>query len=188
MPGETVSGDAWFYNSSDRRTVCAISDGLGHGPLAAQASSCAIESLRTYGTSPLVEQIDRAHGALRPTRGAALGVAEILHDQGIVKFAGIGNIMAVVIQNGTTRNMVSHNGILGHHIARVTEFQYPWSESAILIMCSDGISTHWDLKSYDGLMSRDASLIAAVLYRDFTRGRDDATVLVFKSRDEATTS
>ena len=110
-----------------------------------------------------------------------MGIAEILPDQGIVKFAGIGNIMAVVIQNGTTRNMVSHNGTLGHHMARVTEFQYPWSESAILIMCSDGIITHWDLKPYDGLMSRDASLIAAVLYRDFTRGRDDSTVLVFKS-------
>ena len=180
MPGETLSGDGWFYTSSDRRTVCAIADGLGHGPLAAQASSCAIESLRSSGTAPLVDQIDRAHGALRATRGVALGVAEILHDQGIVKFSGVGNIMAMVIQNGTTRNMVSHNGILGHQIGRVTEFQYPWSESAILIMCSDGISTHWDLKSYDGLMSRDPSLIAAILYRDFARGRDDATVLVFK--------
>ncbi|MEP6890896.1 MAG: ATP-binding SpoIIE family protein phosphatase [Nitrospirota bacterium] len=185
MPGETVSGDGWLSNTSDRRTVCAIADGLGHGPLAAQASTCAIESLRTYGALPLVEQIDRAHGALRATRGAAVGVAEILHDQRIVKFAGIGNIMAGVIQNETTRNMVSHNGILGHQIGRVTEFQYPWSESAILIMCSDGISTRWDLKSYDGLMSRDPSLIAAVLYRDFTRGRDDATVIVFKHRTKA---
>lgn len=180
MTGETESGDGWFYHSSDRRTVCAIADGVGHGPLAAAASTCAIESLRIDGTAPLVDQIDRAHGALRATRGAALGVAEILHDKRIVKFVGIGNIMAVVIQNGTTRNMVSHNGTLGHQIGRVTEFQYPWPESAILIMCSDGISTHWDLKSYDGLMSRDPSLIAAILYRDFTRGRDDATVLVLK--------
>ena len=46
--------------------------------------------------------------------------------------------------------MVSHNGILGHHIGRVTEFQYPWSESAILIMCSDGISTHWDFNRMTG--------------------------------------
>ena len=180
MPGETVCGDGCFYNSSDRRTVCAIADGLGHGPLAAEASIRAIESLRSYGRIPLVDQINRAHESLRATRGAALGVAEILHDQCIVKFSGIGNIMATVIQNGTTRNMVSHNGILGHQITRVTEFQYPWSESAILIMCSDGISTHWDMKSYDGLMSRDPSLIAAILYRDFARGRDDSTVLVFK--------
>jgi len=180
MPGETLSGDGWFYNSSDRRTVCAIVDGLGHGALAADASTQAIESLRSNGDIPLVDRINRAHEAVRATRGAALGVAEILHDQRIVKFSGIGNIMAMVIQNGTSRNMVSHNGILGHQISRVTEFQYPWSESAILIMCSDGISTHWDLKSYDGLMSRDPSLIAAILYRDFARGRDDVAALVVK--------
>ncbi|MEO6308623.1 MAG: ATP-binding SpoIIE family protein phosphatase [Nitrospiraceae bacterium] len=184
MPGETVSGDGWLYHSSDRRTVCAIADGLGHGLLAAQASTCAIESLRAHGTASLLEQIDRAHLALRATRGVALGVAEIQHDQRIVTFSGIGNIMAAVIQNGTIRNMVSQNGILGHQIGRVTEFQYPWSPSAILIMCSDGISTRWDLKSYEGLMSRDSSLIAAVLYRDFARGRDDATVIVFKHATE----
>lgn len=181
-PGETVSGDTWMYASSDRRMVCAIADGLGHGPLAAQASTCAIESIRSHRTSPLAEQISRTHGVLRTTRGVALGIAEILHDRQIVKFAGIGNIMAVIIENGTTRHMVSHNGILGHQMSRVTEFQYPWSESAILIMCSDGISTHWDLKSYDGLLNRDPSLIAAVLYRDFTRGRDDTTVMVYKHR------
>jgi len=181
LPGETVSGDAWLSDSSDGRTVCAIADGLGHGPQAAQASICAIESVRTNGAVPLVEQINLAHGALRATRGAALGVAEILHGQGVVKFAGIGNIMAVVIRDGTAHNLVSQNGILGHQIRRVTEFEYSWSESAILIMCSDGISTHWDLKSYEGLMSRDPSLIAATLYRDYTRKRDDTTVIVFKA-------
>lgn len=178
--GETVSGDSWLYMASDRRTVCAIADGLGHGPLAANASSCAIERLRASGDVPLVEQLTRVHGALRTTRGAALGVVEIHRDQQIAKFAGIGNIMAVILDQGTIRQMVSHNGILGHQMNRVTEFQYPWSESAILVMCSDGINTRWDLKSYDGLLSRDPSLIAAVLYRDFTRGRDDATVVVYK--------
>ena len=182
MNGETVSGDGWLYTSSDRRTVCAIADGLGHGPLAAEAASCAIESLRTYSTTPLTEQITRVHGALRATRGAALGIVEIHQDKHIVKFAGIGNIMAVLLENGMSRHMVSLNGTLGHQIGRVTEFQYPWSEAAILIMCSDGISTHWDLKSYDGLMSRDPALIAATLYRDFTRGRDDTTVIVYKSK------
>ncbi len=82
--------------------------------------------------APLSDQIDFAHGALRSTRGAAIGIAEILHDQGLVKFVGIGNIMAAVCQDGTARHMVSQNGILGHQIGRVTEFQYPWSDSAML--------------------------------------------------------
>ena len=182
LRGETVSGDSWLCSSSGNRTICAVADGLGHGPLAAEAAVYAIETLQTASASPLEEQLTRVHGALRTTRGAALGVVEIYHDEHIAKFAGIGNIMAVILQNGTTRHMVSLNGILGHQLSRVTVFQYPWSESAILIMCSDGISTHWDLKSYDGLMSRDPALIAAVLYRDFTRGRDDATVVVYKHK------
>ncbi len=178
--GETVSGDAWYVESSSRRTVCAVVDGLGHGSLAAEAAVLAVESLHEHHDAPLSDQIDFAHGALRSTRGAAVGVAEILHDQGIVRFVGIGNIMAAVCQDGATRNMVSQNGILGHQIRKVTEFQYPWSESAMLIMCSDGINTHWDLGQYAGLTARDPSLIAATLYRDFTRGRDDTTVIVLK--------
>jgi hypothetical protein len=150
--------------------------------MAAQAAACAIETVRTYSANPLVEQLTRVHGALRTTRGAVLGVVEIYQEENIVKFAGVGNIMAAIIENGTTRHMVSHNGILGHQISRMAEFQYRWSESAIVIMCSDGISSHWDLNSYDGLMSRDPALIAAVLFRDFTRGRDDATVVVYKHK------
>ena len=48
------------------------------------------------------------------------------------------------------------------------------------MMCSDGINTHWNVNSYPGLASRDPSLIATMLYRDFTRGRDDTTVMVLK--------
>jgi serine/threonine protein phosphatase PrpC len=180
MRGETVCGDAWLSESSGRRTFCAIADGLGHGPLAAQASSAAMASLFEHRDAPLVEQLELAHGVLRTTRGAAVGVAEILHDRGVIKFAGIGNIMAAVVQDGIARNMVSQNGILGHQMRHVKEFEYPWSESATLIMCSDGISTRWDLNPYPGLMMRDASLLAATLYRDYERGTDDATVLVLK--------
>jgi len=178
--GESISGDAWYSESFGRRTLCAVVDGLGHGPQATQAAQLAIESLREHRDASLREQIDFAHGALRSTRGAALGVAEILHDQKLIKYAGIGNIMAAVHHHGIARNMVSQNGILGHHIKRVTEFQYPWSDTAMLVMCSDGINTHWDLAQYVGLASRDPSLIAATLYRDFTRGRDDTTVIVLK--------
>ena len=187
-PGESVSGDAWLFDSSGRRTLCAVVDGLGHGPLAAQAAALAIDSLREHADSQLAEQIELAHAALRPTRGAALGVAEILHDRNQVNFVGIGNIMAAVLQDSKARNMVSQNGTLGHQLRRVTEFQYPWSQSAMLVMCSDGINTHWDAYSYPGLMSRDPSLIAATLYRDFARGRDDSTVIVLKMPDGRTSS
>ena len=45
-------------------------------------------------------------------------------------------------------------------------------------MHSDGLQTSWDLDRYPGIHRRDPALIAALLYRDFERGRDDVTVVV----------
>jgi anti-sigma regulatory factor (Ser/Thr protein kinase) len=180
--GEQVSGDAWLSESSfARRTLCAVVDGLGHGPLAAHAAQVAIKTLQEHPDATLTELTDCVHAALASTRGADLVVAEILHDSNLVKFVGIGNIMAAVHLNGTTRHMVSQNGIVGHHVDRVKEVHYPWSPESILVMCSDGINTHWDVNLYPGLANRDPSLIAATLYRDFSRGRDDTTVMVLKA-------
>ncbi|HUQ49174.1 MAG TPA: SpoIIE family protein phosphatase, partial [Terriglobales bacterium] len=129
--------------------------------------------------------ITRLHDGLRSTRGAAAAVAEIQHDRGTLVYCGVGNIVGLVLtpHEGTTRNMVSQNGIVGHQMARLSEFTYPWSQTSSLVMHSDGLNTHWNLKSYPGLLNKDPSLIAAVLYRDQNRIRDDATVLVASHRN-----
>jgi hypothetical protein len=90
----------------------------------------------------------------------------------------VGNISAAVVSGSETKNLVSHSGTVGHQLHKVQEFVYPWPEGALLVMHSDGITQRWDLDRYAGLASRDPSLVAAVLYRDFTRGRDDTTALV----------
>ena len=53
----------------------------------------------------------------------------------------------------------------------------------MVILHSDGIATRWDIDSYPGLVFRHPSLIAAVLYRDFARQRDDAMVVVLRQRN-----
>ena len=52
-------------------------------------------------------------------------------------------------------------------------------------MHSDGIGSSWSLDRYPGLASRDPCLVAAVIYRDFARGRDDATVVVARGPEGA---
>jgi hypothetical protein len=49
-------------------------------------------------------------------------------------------------------------------------------------MFSDGLTTRWDLTAYPGLAHRSPALIAGVLYRDFSRRRDDVTVVVARER------
>ncbi|MFD1734161.1 hypothetical protein ACFSC4_27470 [Deinococcus malanensis] len=76
---------------------------------------------------------------------------------------------------------MSLNGTLGQDVRKITEHSLPWPAGSALIMHSDGLSSLWDLSRYPGLLHRSATLIAGVLYRDFQRGRDDATVLVVRA-------
>ena len=58
------------------------------------------------------------------------------------------------------------------------EYTYPIESHSLLTMFSDGLATKTGISPYTGLQGRHPALIAGLLYRDFTRRRDDATVLV----------
>jgi hypothetical protein len=177
-PHETECGDSWSIAEKDGITSLVIADGLGHGPLAAKASS---EAIRIFDASPFdapAALLDKVHTPLRATRGAAMAAAVIDVPRGTVRFAGVGNISGTIIHNGDTQGLCSHNGTVGLHMTRVREFEYKWPSGGILVLHSDGLNTRWDLKTYAGLSNRHPSVIAGILYRDFLRGRDDVTVLV----------
>ncbi len=176
-PGQEVCGDAWATDGGDGRTLLMVADGLGHGPEAAEASETAARLLHQHAAEPPERILEAMHPALRSTRGAAVAIAEVDHAAREVRYAGVGNIAGVVIHAGEHRSMISHNGIVGHEMRRAQSFVYAWPEGALLLMHSDGIGTRWSLDRYPGLAMRDPALVAGVLYRDFCRGTDDATVL-----------
>ena len=60
------------------------------------------------------------------------------------------------------------------------EFTYPWPADACLVMHSDGILTRARVDAYPGLATHHPALVAGILFRDFNRGRDDATVLALR--------
>lgn len=177
-PGETVCGDAWIVLHGTDRTTIVVSDGLGHGIDAAKASAEAVRTARDLGAGAgPAEQIQAMHEALRGTRGAAVGVASIRPAEHEIIFAGVGNISAVLIGEGS-RTLVTLDGIVGNGSPRVREYGYPFPTDSVLVMHSDGITNRWDLAAYPGLMLRDPAIIAAVLHRDASRGRDDAAIVV----------
>jgi len=184
--GETVSGDGWRVVSSEGEITAMLVDGLGHGAVAAEAAQEAERILSAVKDTPLSQIISDAHSALRKTRGAAVALARIDVNRGLLTFAGVGNISAVLLTPSGSRGLTSHNGTVGQNVARVQEFTYPWSADSILILHSDGLTTRWDLGRYPGLLAKDTSLIAALLHRDFYRGRDDVTILVARSRRRET--
>lgn len=182
-PGESICGDGWSWRLREGRLAIFVADGLGHGISAHEAASTAVAAFaRGYEDTPrrLIEDV---HAALRSTRGAAVAAAAVDLHRGVTAYAGLGNIAgAILLPGGGRHNMVSHNGTAGHAAGKIQEFSYPLPSGALLVLASDGLATQWDLKAYPGLLSRSPSLIASVLYRDFSRRRDDVTVVVAKER------
>ena len=155
-----------------------LADGLGHGIGAADAANAAVAAFRRFTNATPSEALAAVHDGVSHTRGAAAAVVSLSRSPALVKFAGVGNVSAAITINGTMRHAVSHNGTLGHEARIFREYSYPWAKDAIFVMHSDGLSTHWSLDAYPGLRNRHPSVIAAVLYRDFNRQRDDVTVMV----------
>jgi anti-sigma regulatory factor (Ser/Thr protein kinase) len=184
MSGEQVSGDGWAITSQGQRTTMALFDGLGHGQGAADATLAALRSFSANSGRSPGDMLDPMHEALRSTRGAAVGVVTIDVSAQQLRFAGVGNCSASIHRGTGTRSsgLASQNGTLGVKLPRVNELTYEWSPDAVLIMHTDGLSTRWNLDDYPGLFRRHPSVIAGLLYRDFTRNRDDVTVLAFTSR------
>jgi anti-sigma regulatory factor (Ser/Thr protein kinase) len=184
-PGEQVNGDAWsFRETAQNGGRLVMADGLGHGLLAADASRAAVRVSDEDPREPGPDLMRRIHEALRPTRGAAVAIANLHSANRTVQFTGVGNISASIISpDGIVRHAVSHPGTAGHELRRIAEFQYPWEPGSTLIMHSDGVLSHWSLEPYPGLLSRHPALIAGILYRDFSRGRDDATIAVVRDAE-----
>lgn len=179
--GEELNGDAWTASLTRDSVTIAVADGLGHGPAAATASTAAVRTMAERFEHPLEHILQDMHGALRPTRGAAVAVTRLHLAAGRADFIGVGNIAGTIVTDDTMRKMVSLSGIVGHEMRKVQSFSYPWLASSVLILQSDGVSANWNAANYPGLMQHEPALIAAVLYRDHCRGTDDATVVVAKA-------
>jgi anti-sigma regulatory factor (Ser/Thr protein kinase) len=177
--GEDVCGDAWAIDHSGASTTLFVADGLGHGPAAAEAAVEAVRLFRRFHGHQVPALLDYIHGGLRSTRGAAISMARFDPHSKQIAFGGIGNVAGVLSSRNELRRMAAMPGTAGYSVRKIQSFQYPFADG-LVILCSDGISTSWTLDRYPNLEAAHPTLIAAVIYRDFGRRRDDATVLVGK--------
>jgi anti-sigma regulatory factor (Ser/Thr protein kinase) len=179
MAGQDVCGDAWSVSNAGGVRTLLVADGLGHGPDAAEASVEAVRLFHRYNGHTVTNLIEYVHGGLRATRGAAVSIARFDAPAKKINFSGIGNVAGMIAVAGQTRRMVSMAGTAGFNARKIQSFDYPF-EQGLVILYSDGLASSWTVDRYTDLVKLHPSLIAAILYRDFTRHRDDATVLVAK--------
>jgi anti-sigma regulatory factor (Ser/Thr protein kinase) len=181
-PAEQLSGDTWRLAQRSSEFAVMVADGLGHGPLAADAAEAAAATFEENPFLPLKEYFVVADRRMRGTRGAAIALAQVNIASRALTYAGVGNISASLRsqQAPNAKGLVSHNGTVGATMRKVEPFVYECPDNALLVLHSDGLQHRWSLTEYPGLIHRHPAIIAAVLYRDFCRGRDDVTVVAVR--------
>ncbi|SCL24072.1 Anti-sigma regulatory factor (Ser/Thr protein kinase) [Micromonospora nigra] len=181
LTGETVSGDGCAWRIVDGRRQVLVSDGLGHGPLAAAATDAALAAFRVAPAAPPTEVVAHLHRSMAHTRGAALAVAEPDPETGLLRYAGLGNITGALLTSDGRRGLVSLPGIAGHQRPVIRGYEYPFDAGSLLVMHSDGVVDRWRLDDYPGLAERSPLVVAATVLRDAGTRRDDAGVLVARA-------
>lgn len=177
MPGEIDNGDGVSFWQSGSLLQAAVIDGLGHGPEAKKATQAAQKQLEGTGSLPLRAVLERLHGGLQKTQGAVAGILRIDLKEGRAVYAGVGNIDSRIYGAHPARP-ISLNGSLGVVFPRHREEAFPFEKGDCFVLASDGISTKWEPGDYAKSGLPDPLLLAALLLRDHSRPKDDATVTV----------
>lgn len=171
-PGEQVSGDAAVVRTEGARTLLAMVDGLGHGPLAAAAAKDATDYLaRVPLESSVTQVLNGLHQALKQGRGAVATLC--LFDGKKLEAAGVGNVE--LRSMGTRVPLFARPGVLGKNLPQLTPLECQLKPGDRIVLFSDGLTARLQVEDVKSLSTAEA---CRELLERFSRSTDDATVLV----------
>lgn len=171
--GERANGDAVVVcNGAGERLLIGVIDGLGHGPIAAEASSAAVTRLKREALEQGVQALMmHVHDALKGTRGAAATLC-LLNGRKLEACA-VGNVQ--LLCTNTSIPLVLSAGVLGARVTKYRVCEAQLNKAARIAIYSDGISSR--LRS-DEIRTGTASEACKVTIERHRKKEDDATILV----------
>ncbi len=184
--GENVSGDLHLVCPSPRGILVAVVDGIGHGPEAASASRKAVSILEANAGRHLEALFGICHAALQDTRGVVMSLADFEIPGNRMAWLGVGNVEGRLLHagKGSERSMdqtlLLRGGVVGHMLPTMLDVSVlPVAPGDVLILTTDGIHHRFieDLQT-----ARPAARIASDILARYSKGTDDALVLVAKVR------
>lgn len=180
-PGETHCGDLFTYKTNPYFIKVMLADGLGHGILAQQAAEKAELAFQKSAFNTPHQILTDVHHQVKGSRGvvATVGVYDLT--QKSWTFSGVGNIASRLTDAISSKTYVPFNGIVGVNIPKHLESQSVSSMGRLLILCSDGISSRWDIGKHSSAFRCDQSILSAIIYKDYARHSDDTSVVVVKT-------
>jgi anti-sigma regulatory factor (Ser/Thr protein kinase) len=180
-PREVVCGDGYRVRKTESVVMVFFGDGLGHGVHAKNAVDQAGDFFMECTEREPVDIIKQMHEHSRRTRGLVTSIAICNLKTNEWRICGVGNIFTRMYTGIQFKNYMPYNGTVGLNLpSSMNSSVFPCEKNQHLIMCSDGIQTRWDLAKYPAILKYDNSILAATLYKDFSRRNDDASVLIAK--------
>jgi serine phosphatase RsbU (regulator of sigma subunit) len=178
--GERHAGDAAVLVELDGSLLAAIVDGLGHGREAHDVAVKAAEFLNNgLASSEPVDLLRGLHATLKGTRGAAVGLGVLDTGTGLMRYAGVGNV--VMRRFGTACDrLVSVDGVVGGTLRTPREQRMMLGPRDTVVMYSDGVRDRFDLSDYPQLVLQDARTVARTVMRFFARDYDDASCIAMR--------
>jgi len=162
--------------------VLVLVDGLGHGPQAAAAAQCALDAVSAQRGLPLPRLMAALDEALRPTRGAAVGLMHVQAGPrgGELAFAGIGNTRALRARGAVQQRLPSQYGVVGAGLPRPVAVQVlDLAPGDWVLMFSDGLDERLVLPAPLPEWQRDPALLCTRLAQAWRQGADDIGVLAW---------
>lgn len=176
-----VNGDTFVIKQWGESALVGVIDGLGHGKFAYRAAQAARQYVERHYDQPLAEIFRGVSRSCRATRGVVMGLARFDWGPATLTFASVGNVEARVFGSPQPMNFVVRRGILGLNARSPVVTQHRWELSNVMVLYSDGVSTHWRWSDFPHLAQASATVAAQELLRALAREADDATVVVVKS-------
>lgn len=170
--GERVNGDAVVMRDEAGTLLLAVIDGLGHGPIAAEAAQVAVTALGQLDhRQPLLDLMKTLHDRLRGTRGVAATLCAVTGDS--LEACAVGNVQ--LSSSNAAIPLVLSAGILGIRVAKYHVCQGKLRAGARIALFSDGISSRVSLDEVRKLAPEAA---CQHIFERFRKKEDDATILI----------
>lgn len=169
---QTENGDAIVVRSFERGLMFCVIDALGHGQHAADVAKIARETVEACDIEDDVQGVlEKMHGALTGTRGAAALVGKLEGDR--LEGCSVGNVDMRV--HGSIVPIVLSPGVLGIRVRKYRVFRAEVKAESRIIVHSDGISPRFSARE---LMSLSVERACQHLLEVHGRAHDDASVFI----------
>jgi anti-sigma regulatory factor (Ser/Thr protein kinase) len=181
FPGEAVSGDDAVFFQSEHGFLAAVSDGLGHGPEARQASNRALEALADRRDEAMEQLLFELNDEVSSTRGCALSIVRYRRDGRTLECASLGDVHCHLYHLRDAHFFTATPWVLGASHAPRPKILVETSRvepGSILVMFTDGLKSRTTLKGQLDVLRQPAIAIAEHLLQNDSRPDDDALVLV----------